>query len=238
MAAVRLVVCGALGRMGSRVCALSLADPRFRLVAGVEAQAQEHPAGFPVWAERELASRLGDADVLVEFSTAQASVRFAEHAAKGKLGLVSGTTGRTPAQEEALRVASRRAPIFAAANFSPGMNVLLHLAKAAARALPSWDAGIVDVHHKAKRDAPSGSALRLAEAAGSGSRSKPQVVSLREGDVVGDHTLLLAGPEERLELVHRAQSRDVFARGALEAAAWLKGRKPGLYGMEDLLRLG
>lgn len=223
--------------MGSRVCGLAQVDKRLRLAAGVVSRPGEEAGAFPIWAERELASRLADVDAIVDFSTAEASVRYADLAGKTKTPIVIGTTGRTAAQDEAIKGSSRKVPVFVAANFSPGMNLLLHLARVAAAALPAWDAGIVDVHHKAKKDAPSGTALRLAEAARAGGRPQPQVVSLREGDVVGDHTLLLAGPEERLELVHRAHSRDVFARGALEAALWLRGRKPGLYGMTDLLGL-
>lgn len=237
MPALRLVVCGVLGRMGARVAALAEVDRRFRLAAGVLPRPSGAEARYPLLAESELRSRLADADVVIDFSTPEASVRYAELAAKANTPLVVGTTGRSPAQEEAVRAAAKKAPLFVAANFSPGMNLLLHLARLSAAALPEWDAAILDVHHKAKKDAPSGTAKALAESVRAADAKAPTVASLRAGDVVGDHTLLLAGPEERLELTHRAHSRDVFARGALEAAYWLRGRKPGLYGMADLLRL-
>ena len=222
--------------MGSRVLALAAADRRFSLVAGVENRAAAAPC--PLITEDELRKGAAKADVWIDFATAEASARFAKLAAASGARLVTGTTGHTSAQQAAVRSASKRTAILSSPNFSLGMNVLMHLARLAASALPDFDAAILDVHHKAKKDAPSGTALRLAEAVRAGSSKAPAVVSERAGDVVGDHTLLLAGPNERLELIHRAHSRDVFARGALEAALWLKGRKPGLYGMQDLLRLG
>lgn len=223
--------------MGARVAALARADRRFQVAAGVVGRASEPSLEFPLIAENELRARLPKADVFIDFSTADASVRYAELAARERAALVTGTTGRTRAQEEALRGAAKRTAVFAAANFSPGMSVLLHLARQAAKALPSWDAAVLDVHHKAKKDAPSGTAKLLAEASATEATPRPETASLRLGDVVGDHVLTLAGSDERIELGHRAHSRDVFARGALEAALWLKGRKPGLYGMRDLLGL-
>ncbi|MCX5789635.1 MAG: 4-hydroxy-tetrahydrodipicolinate reductase [Elusimicrobia bacterium] len=236
MNTLRIIVCGAAGKTGSRVLALAAADPRFKLIAGVENRAAQAPC--PVINEKELGAGDAKADVWIDFSTAEASARFAKLAAAARKPFVTGTTGRTPAQEAAVRSAAKRIPVLSSPNFSLGMNVLLHLARIASAALPNFDPAILDVHHTAKKDAPSGTALRLADAVRAGSSRDPQIVSERAGDVVGDHTLLLAGPNERIELIHRAHSRDVFARGALEAALWLKGRKPGLYGMQDLLRLG
>jgi 4-hydroxy-tetrahydrodipicolinate reductase len=117
--------------------------------------------------------------------------------------------------------------------------VLAHLAAEAARLAPGYDAALIDVHHSAKRDAPSGTALRLARAVrdGRGEDAPVPTASVRIGGVVGDHTVIFAGPDERLELTHRAESRDLFARGALDAALWAAKKKPGLYGMNDLLGL-
>ncbi|MBI5200847.1 MAG: 4-hydroxy-tetrahydrodipicolinate reductase [Elusimicrobia bacterium] len=237
MPQVRLVVCGALGRMGARVAALAATDKRFRLVFGVAPRPAEGAYAFPLVVESELRTKLVDVDVLIDFSTADASVRYADLAAKTKTTLVVGTTGRSPAQDEALKAASKKTALFVASNFSPGMNLLRHLAGLAAAALPEWDAAILDVHHKLKKDAPSGTAKTLAEAVRAGNSKAPQIASFRAGDVVGDHSVVFAGPEERIELVHRAHSRDVFARGALDAAYWMRGRKPGLYGMNDFLGL-
>lgn len=205
MAATNVLICGASGKMGARVRALAEADKRFGVVL--------HPDA---------------ADVLIDFTSAEGCVKYAEAAARAKKPYVSGSTGLSSEQSKKLRIISKKIPVFHAPNFSPGVHVMAKLVSLAAKALPDWDRSLVDIHHKAKKDAPSGTARRLAAAAGGA-----EIVSLRTGDVVGDHTLSFAGPLERLELTHRAHSRDVFARGALEAALWLKGKRPGLYGMED-----
>jgi 4-hydroxy-tetrahydrodipicolinate reductase len=205
MAATNVLICGASGKMGARVRALAEADKRFRVVL--------HP---------------DVAHVFIDFTSAEGCLKYAGEAAKNKKPFITGSTGLSPAQSKKLRALSKSIPVFHAPNFSPGVHVLTKLAAAAAKALPNWDRSLLDVHHKAKKDAPSGTALRLAAAMGGA-----EIASLREGDVVGDHSITLAGPLERLELTHRAHSRDVFARGALEAALWLRGKKPGFYGMED-----
>jgi 4-hydroxy-tetrahydrodipicolinate reductase len=129
--------------------------------------------------------------------------------------------------------------VFSAPNFSRGVALMAWLAAEAAKRLPGWDAAVVETHHTGKKDAPSGTALRLAQAVrdGRGSAEKVEIASVRLSDVAGDHELIFGGPFERLSLVHRAESRDVFALGALEAAVWVAKKKPGLYGMNDLLGL-
>jgi len=235
-APLRLVVCGASGRMGARVAALAAGDPRFRVAAVVRHLRPAASPGAATLAASELSARVGDADVLVDFSVPEASARFAAAAASTRRPIVIGTTGFTPAQRKALDAAARRTAVFVSPNFSPGMSLVFALARRAARALPGFDAWISETHHAAKRDSPSGTALRLAEAV---KASRPGrtvgVSSARAGDIVGEHTLLLAGPFERVEITHRAHSRDAFARGALEAALWVRGRRPGLYSMDDLL---
>ncbi|TBR24216.1 4-hydroxy-tetrahydrodipicolinate reductase [bacterium] len=219
---LRLVLSGAGGRMGRAVAAAAASDRRVRVVAGVGRATS--PA--------ELSAAVAGADVLVDFSLPAASLTFARAAARALVPVVSGTTGLSPAQTSALKALAKAVPVFWAPNMSPGMNLLFELAARAARALPGYDAAVVDVHHAAKKDAPSGTAKRLQAALGRPS----SVVSLRVGDVAGDHTVFLAGPGERLELVHRAHSREVFARGALAAALWTARRRPGFYGMADLLK--
>ena len=232
---LKLIVTGLVGRMGGRIAALARDDRRFGLLAGVvRGDEDAHAAHVPVVREEALGGLLARADVLIDFTEPAASVRFAGLAAAARTPVVIGTTGLSARQVGRLRAASRRTAVFFSPNFSPGMTVLFALAQAAAAALPGYDAGIREVHHTAKKDSPSGTALRLAEAAGRPGRRVP-VVSQRLGAVVGDHTLTLAGPAERLELTHRAESRDAFARGALDAAAWVAGRKPGLYDMRRML---
>ena len=227
-APLKLAVCGATGRTGSRVAALAAQDPRFHLLARVgRAQA----ASFE--------DEIGACGAVVDFSVPEATVRWAAACARAKVPLVVGTTGLTDVQRAQVGAAARKIPVFMAPNFSRGVTLLLHLAAEAARRLPGYDAAIVETHHKAKKDAPSGTALRLAQSVreGRGGDEPVQTASVRAGDVVGDHSLVFAGPFERLELSHKAESRDVFARGALEAALWCAKKKPGLYDMLDLLGL-
>lgn len=227
---LKIAVCGASGRTGSRAAALAAVDPRFHLLARVgRAQAESF--------EDEIAA----CGAVVDFTTPDACVKFAAACGRAKVPFVTGTTGLSVVQLAQVAAAARKTAVFMAPNFSRGVTMLLHLAEAAARRLPDYDAAIVETHHKAKKDAPSGTALRLAQAVnegrGGGGAGAVQTVSLRVGGVVGDHALTLAGPFERLMLSHLAESRDAFALGALEAALWTARKRPGLYDMLDLMGL-
>jgi 4-hydroxy-tetrahydrodipicolinate reductase len=218
--------------------------------------AGREPAGIVIGADA--AAALASVHAAIEFSTAAATTRNAALAADSGVAYVVGTTGLAAADEEALRDAARRIPIVYAANFSVGMTLLADLVeRAAARLEADFDIEIVEMHHRHKIDAPSGSALMLGRAAAAGRgvalgdvavRGRDGVTgaraagaigfaALRGGDVAGDHTVIFAGSEERLELTHRAGGRGVFARGAVRAALWAVGRKPGLYSMRDVLGL-
>lgn len=225
---LRLAVCGATGRTGSRVAALAALDPRFRLVERVDSARA-----------KAFENEVSGCDVVVDFSVPDATVRFAAACARADVPVVIGTTGLTDVQKAQVARAAAKTPVFLAPNFSRGVTLLLHLAAEAARLAPDLDAAIVETHHKTKKDAPSGTALRLAQAVTQARRGSDEVptLSLRLGGVVGDHALTFAGPHETLELSHRAQSRDVFAAGALDAALWLARKKPGLYDMLDLMGL-
>lgn len=230
---LNIVLSGAGGRMGRAVAAAAAADPRVTVSAGV-GRAPVPDLAFPTGSGADLPTFLRTADVLVDFSLPAPALACAKAAAAAGVPVVSGTTGLSPVQMAALKALSRRVAVFWAPNMSPGMNLLVELARRAARALPGYDAGVVDVHHSLKKDAPSGSAKRLQEALARPGKEAP-AVSLRVGDIAGDHVVYLAGPGERLELAHRAHSREVFARGALTAALWTAGRRPGFYSMADLL---
>jgi 4-hydroxy-tetrahydrodipicolinate reductase len=225
---LKIAVCGAAGRTGSRAAALASADPRFHLVARVD---RSRAAEF----EEEA----GSVQVAVDFSSPDSCVRFAAACAAAKTAFVTGTTGLSVVQRAQLAAAAKKIPVFAAPNFSRGVVLMTFLAAEAAKRLPDYDAAIVETHHKGKKDAPSGTALRLEQAVreARGSDAPVPTFSLRLGDVAGDHELSFAGPFELLKLSHRAQSRDAFALGALEAALWTAKKKPGLYDMNDLLRL-
>jgi 4-hydroxy-tetrahydrodipicolinate reductase len=227
-APLKLAVCGATGRTGSRVAALASTDPRFHLVSRVD-RARAH----------EFEDEARAAAVAVDFTAPEACVHFAAACARAQVPFVTGTTGLSDVQRAQVAAAAKKIPVFSAPNFSRGVAVLTWLAADAAKRLADFDAAVVETHHKGKLDAPSGTALRLAQAVreGRASDEKVETLSLRLSDVVGDHELILAGPFERLTLSHHAESRDVFARGALEAALWLVKKKPGLYDMRDLLGL-
>lgn len=226
--------------MGRRVCELAGLDGRFQVVAGV---IHHHSAvkvkGYPLVLEAEMPRYLPKADAVVDFTMPEASVLFAEAAARRKKPVIIGSTGFDAVQTARIKDCAKKTPVFLSPNFSPGLNVMLRLAELAAASLPGFDAGIYEIHHTKKMDAPSGSALRLAKAvqeARPGHHAVP-IVSQRLGSVIGDHTLVFAGTQERLELSHRAESRDVFARGALDAALWTAGQRPGLYDMRALLQI-
>lgn len=224
---VGLLVCGAAGKMGSRVCALAKSDARLALRGQLF---RETPPS-----ERDFL--LKNCEVVVDFSAPSSALELARACASARKAIVIGTTGLSEAQSRGLARLAKKIPIFFAPNFSPAVALLCGLARIAAAGLPGYDAAIFEVHHRAKKDAPSGTALRLAEAVKMGNGKRPAIASERVGAVVGEHTITLAGPFERLELTHRAQSRDLFAQGALDAAAWIVRRKPGLYGMDDMLGL-
>lgn len=233
-APTRLLIHGASGRMGQALLRLCPEQPGCVVVAAVSRKvAQRVVDGVPQFAASELQAA-PEFDVAVDFSLAEAfDPVLALCVARGR-ALVSGTTGLDDAQRAALDAAAARIPLLWAANFSLGVAVLGELVERAAAALRGWDCDIVEAHHAGKRDAPSGTALALGTAARQGG-AEPRYASLRAGDIVGEHTVQFATAGERVELVHRAGNRDIFARGALHAAAKLAGRAPGAYRLRDLL---
>lgn len=228
-----MAVCGALGRMGLAVRAEMAQGSSFVYSGGVD-PGGERGAGEP----GDLAALLAGADVAVDFSCPAGACACAAACARAGKPFVTGTTGFSKKQFAALKAASSRVPVFCSPNMSPAVNLTFALAAAAAARLKGFDVHISEAHHILKKDAPSGTALRYAQvvarATGGG---RPPITSARAGDIVGDHTVLFAGPHERVEITHRAHSRAVFAAGALRAAAWLAGRKPGFYDYFDLLDL-
>ena len=233
---LRILIHGASGRMGQALSRLAAAEPgRWEVAAAVAGRvpAQRVVDGVPHFAAAEL-SGVPDFEVAIDFSLPQGFDRvLALCVARGR-PLVSGTTGLEPAQRDALQAAATSIPVLWASNFSLGVAVLDELVERAARALPGWDCDIVEAHHVHKKDAPSGTALSLGEAARAAG-AEPRYASLRAGDIVGEHLVQFTGLGERIELVHRASNRDIFARGALHAARRLAGRAAGRYRVRDLL---
>jgi 4-hydroxy-tetrahydrodipicolinate reductase len=240
---IRLAVQGASGRLGRTIASLAEGHGNFLV--------------RPIGRDDLNAASLEEGDVLLDVSTPTASLALAELAAGAGKPLVIGTTGHDVSQLAALSSFSRTTPIVLAPNFSVGVNLLFWLSAEAARTLgPEFQTEIVELHHRFKKDAPSGTALRVAEtiarmrgldqddlrhgrAGQVGERSDKEIGihALRGGDVVGEHTVYFLGQSERLELTHRATDRTVFARGALRAAEWIVGKPPALYDMQDVLGL-
>jgi len=256
--------------MGRRIIALSQAGDATTVAAAVEVPGSEligrdagevagiDAIGVAITGHFAAATRAaGSGAVAVDFTSPEAAIEHARTAAETGTPIVIGTTGLTAAQRGEIEELSTKVAILQAANMSLGVNVLLGLVRQAAARLSGFDIEIVELHHNKKKDAPSGTALALAEAAAQAARLKAPsaftlarqgmtgerkageigVVALRGGDNVGEHTVMLIGTGERVELTHRAASRDCLAAGAVRAGAWLAGKPAGLYSMEDLLGL-
>jgi 4-hydroxy-tetrahydrodipicolinate reductase len=263
-----VVVAGAAGRMGSRVVACLQDEKDLRLVGALEAPG--HPALGRDTGEVAGIGRLGVAltaepqallsrnRILIEFSVPEASLEHLRLVARSGALAVIGTTGFSPAQREEIAGLAQRAPILLSPNMSVGVTLALKLlAQMAAVLGEEYDVEISEIHHRFKKDAPSGTALRMAEIIsqtlgrdlaqvavygrqgmpGERTRKEIGILSLRSGDVVGEHTISFGNLGERLELTHRAHSRDTFARGALRAARFIATASPGLYSMQDVLGL-
>jgi 4-hydroxy-tetrahydrodipicolinate reductase len=265
---MRIGIVGCAGRMGRMVAAAVAGTEGARIAAGSEAANSPvlgHDiavlAGLPpcgVKAIADAGSVFRASDAVIDFTMPAATLAHARIAAETGTALIVGTTGLGPEHEAALQAAAKKAAVVRAANFSVGVNVILGLAREAARILgDDYDIEIVEMHHRHKADAPSGTALALGQAVAEGrkvsladksvrardgiigARKKGDIgfATLRGGDVIGDHAVIFAGEGERVEIGHKASSRAVFAQGAVRAALWTKGRAPGLYSMRDVLGL-
>ena len=258
---IKLCVLGPSGRMGQMVLAEAANSQAMQVVAAVDGESanglgQEVGPGIVV--SSDLAAGLEAADVYIDFTTPEGTRLAAASAREQKVAGVIGTTGLDATARAAVDALAETAPVVMAPNFSLGVNVLLGLAEQAARVLrEQYDAEVVELHHKRKRDAPSGTAIALAEALARGRGEKLSevarysregdvgerpsreigVLAVRGGDIVGEHTAYLIGEHERLEITHRAGSRRIFAAGAVQAAAWVVGKPAGLYSMQDVLGL-
>lgn len=256
---ISIIVMGAKGRMGSTIAGLVRADPELTLVGVVEREGCED--GLDVYGclcGTELAAMLPEfpGAVVIDFTAPQVSLANARTCARHGNPIVIGTTGLSAEEQAELRAVATQGPVFWSPNMSVGVNVLLKVLPELTRALgESYDIEMVELHHNQKKDAPSGTALKLAEClAGArdwdlaevgaycregiiGARPKKEigVQTIRGGDVVGVHTVYFMGPGERIEVTHQAHSRENFARGSLRAAKWMAGRGAGqLYSMQDM----
>lgn len=236
---LKVVVCGAMGRMGRGIVQKINEDPRFLLSGAVDISASQAGSLFHCVTPGSFPDLIKKADVAVDFTSPRSSVEFAKASASVKKPIVIGTTGFTQDQFKSLEEYSRQAPIFFSPNMSPMVNLMFLITKLIAEKLPKFDAHVTEIHHTLKKDSPSGTALRLARIISSARKGShtPAISSIRAGDIIGEHTVLYACPFERLEITHRAHSRELFVYGALEAVYWIAGRKAGFYDYLDLMGL-
>ncbi len=245
---MKILLCGASGKMGT-IVAETAAEAGETVVAGVDLFPR--PAAFPVYTSFD--EVVEEADVLIDFSAAEGIRWRLAYAARHALPCVLAATGYSAEEEQCVKSYAAHVPIFKTGNLSVGINLLEMLVKKAAAVLTDFDAEIIERHHNLKKDAPSGTALMLAECIRSASEEKKTAVfgrhgpvgarkaeeigihSVRGGNLVGEHEVMFAGEDEVITLSHSARSRKVFAKGALRAARWMLGRSAGLYDMDDLL---
>lgn len=263
---IPLVVTGAAGRMGRRLVAAVAADPKTTLCG-----ATEMPGHPQIGADAGVLAGIGPLDVpltedlakvlektraVIDFTAPEATMRNIELCASRGVAMVIGTTGISGEQKALIEKHAQKVPVVFAPNMSVGVNLLFHLVEQTSRMLgPGYDIEIVEAHHRMKKDAPSGTALKLGEIAAAargwpfpqtarlsregmiGQRGEREIgiQTVRAGDIVGEHTVTFAAAGERIELVHRAHSRDTFVGGAVRAAKWLMDMSPGLYDMQDVL---
>ena len=242
---LRFVLTGSKGQMGRAIVACAGGDRDFEIVGQIDEG-------------DDLSKVIAKADVVIDFSFHSATAGIAGLCARHRKALVIGTTGHSDQEREKITRASSEIPIVLSSNFSTGVNTLFWLTRKAAEILgPTFDLEVIEMHHRLKKDAPSGTARTLADILASvrkqqldqvlrhgrsgitGERTSEEIGmhSLRGGDVVGDHTVVFATTGERVELTHKASSRETFAKGALRAAQWIVKQKPGLYDMQDVLGL-
>jgi 4-hydroxy-tetrahydrodipicolinate reductase len=241
----KIIITGSKGRMGQALIACAARIPELEVVGAVDQG-------------DDLAALIGKCDVVIDFSFHNATLGVAELCAKNRKAVVIGTTGHSAEEKARIVALKAQIPMVMATNFSTGVNTLFWLTRKAAEILgPAFDLEVVEMHHRLKKDAPSGTATTLLEILGDvrklqleealrhgrkgivGERTQNEIGihAIRGGDVVGDHTVIFANNGERVELTHKASSRDTFANGALRAAQWIVQRQPGLYDMQDVLGL-
>ncbi len=265
---IKVAVAGAAGRMGTRISALSIDDSEIMLSGAFEREGHEFAgrdigeiAGLEkcgVLLSQSIEEIIKEADVVIDFTTVESTLYNIRVCAENKTSIVIGTTGLSESMIEEIKGYAATIPIVFAPNMSVGVNLLLKVIRDVASTLgDDYDIEIVEAHHKHKKDAPSGTAMKMAHVAADavnrnlgdvavyarkgmiGERKSKEIgiQTIRAGDIVGEHTVMFCGTGERIELTHKVSSRDTFSKGALRAAIWLKNKAPGLYDMQDVLGL-
>lgn len=235
---IKLGIAGVCGRMGRRIFELASHDKEFELTLALEKK------GTPVIGKDIGKLKISSSpdgifliDVFVDFTIPEATEANLDYIARYKKALVLGTTGLNDAQIKKIEEISKVVPVVFSPNMSVGVNVLFALLPELAKRLgPDYSVEIIEAHHKAKKDAPSGTAKRFGQILADSVKKEIPIHAIRLGDIVGDHTIIFCGNSERIEIKHQAHSRDLFALGALKAAKWVFGKSPGLYSMQDVLK--
>ena len=266
---IKIIVCGAAGRMGKRIIACAEDEEELEITGavewsghsdlGIDAGELSGRGKIAVPLTDDLSAVIEGGDVVIDFSSPESSLANAAVAAKYHKSLVVGTTGFSPEEETLLEETVKEISCIFSPNMSVGVNLLFRLVEEVAGTLgDDYDIEIVEAHHRMKKDAPSGTAAKLAQYAAAGRernlsdiaiygregmvgerpRGEIGIHAVRAGDIVGEHTVIFSTPGERIELIHRAHSRDTFARGALRAARFAVNAVPGLYNMQDILKIG
>lgn len=235
---IRLGICGFCGKMGQRIFALAKDEKGFKVVIGLEKKG--HPEAGKVAGGVRITDNLQelkDCDCIIDFTVAAATLENLPYIVKNKKCAVIGTTGLDLNQQAKIKEASEKIAIVFSPNMSVGVNLLFSLARVSAKALRGYKVSIEEAHHIHKKDAPSGTAKRLAQIVNEEGLSckVDDIKAIREGEIVGDHRIILESEVDRIELFHHAKTRDIFAKGALIAAKWVVDKKPGLYSMDDVL---
>jgi 4-hydroxy-tetrahydrodipicolinate reductase len=251
---IKVVVCGALGRMGMTIGRIVNESPEFQLVGGIDLKPGSF-FGVDVFESSKIDEllALSKPDVVIDFTVASAAVENIRAASRHNAALIVGTTGFSDLQRtEIAKTIEGHVPAVISSNFSIGVNIFWQLIREAVRLLPEYDIEVTEAHHRYKKDAPSGTAKTILQILDEelGEKKKQYgregmmergseigVHVIRGGDIVGDHSVLFAGNFETIELAHRAYDRSVFAQGAIKAASWVVGKQPGIYGMSDVLNL-
>jgi len=235
---IKLGIAGVCGRMGRRIFDLALRDKEFEIMLALEKK------GTPVIGREAGKLRISSSpdgifliDVFIDFTVPEGTQEHLDYVARYKKALVLGTTGLSDDQLRKVQEVSKVVPVVFSPNMSVGVNVLFSILPEIAKRLgPDYNIEIVEAHHKAKKDAPSGTAKKFGQVLADATGKEIPIHAMRLGDIVGDHTIIFCGNAERIEIKHQAHSRDLFALGALKAAKWIMGKPAGLYSMQDVLK--
>jgi len=234
---IKLAISGCCGRMGSRITELALKDRDFKIVTLLEKK--EHPkigsllGGIPITDNPE---EIKNADCLIEFTLPEVTLEHLKVVLKYRRAIIIGTTGLTNEQKSKIVEASKNIPIVFSPNMSIGVNLLFKIVKETTQALRDYKVSIVEAHHIHKKDVPSGTAKRMAEIVKEFSgKEVSDIKSIREDEIIGDHEIIFDSPLDTIKLIHSAKTRDIFAKGALEAAKWLIKKKAGLFDIQEVV---